>query len=570
MKKLGKCMVVLLFMMMIMGVASGCSHLSLDDKKPMISNDVVLQLPRGITMTLKEIPAGSFMMGSPIGEDGRSESEALHKVTLEHKFWLGEFEVTQAQYKAVMGINRSIFKGSDYPVDNVTWLDAMRFCRKLTDMERAAGRLPEGYRYSLPSEAQWEYACRAGTTTAWHYGDSLSSKQANFEGDIPEGQAAVGPYLQRPARVGSYAPNAWGLYDMHGNVWEWCRDLITDEYPKDPEFPTVAMSSGLFAVIRGGGWNCTADVCRSARCYNSIMVSRNFNIGFRVALVPERTVYVWEPSKKADEESENTESVAINSTTGKAEDVVLDLGGVSMRLKPVPKGSFTNTHLNKEIKLKRNYWLGETEVTQEQYRAIMNEMNYSYFKRGGNFPVENVSWWTAMTFCKKLTERERAAGRLPDGYVYTLPTEAQWEHAARGGRNENYEYSGSNNLDSVGWYYENSGKDRLDESEWDAGKASQNKGSIYPVGRKMPNSLGLYDMNGNVYEWCRDRYDLYWRHDPETLKGMIKYDFDYRVFRGGCWKEDSMRCRTSFRDYCSSIHFPLPNCGFRVALVPVQ
>ena len=364
MKWLGKCMIVLLFMSMIMGVASGGSQLSSDGKKPMISGDIVLQLPRGITMTLKEIPAGSFMMGSPIGEADRSASETLHEVTLKHKFWLGQFEVTQAQYKAVMGINRSCFKGSDYPVDNVTWLDAMRFCRKLTDMERAADRLPEGYGYSLPSEAQWEYACRAGTTTAWHYGNSLSSKQANIKGEQTEGQTAVGPYLQRSTRVGSYAPNAWGLYDMHGNVWEWCRDFISDAYPEDPEFPTEAIFSGLFAVIRGGGWNCMPEICRSAHCYNCALVARKFNIGFRVALVPERTIYVWEPSQKADEESENTESVAINSAIGKVEDVVLDLGGVSMRLKSIPKGSFTNTHLNKKITLKRNYWLGETEVTQ--------------------------------------------------------------------------------------------------------------------------------------------------------------------------------------------------------------
>ena len=195
MKTFGKCMVVLLFMIMIMGVVSRCNHLSLDSKKPKISGDIVLQLPMGITMTLKQIPVGSFMMGSPIGEDGRSESETLHRVTLKHKFWLGEFEVTQAQYKAVMGINRSHFKGSDYPVDNVTWLDAMRFCRRLTEQERAAGRLPEDYEYSLPTQAQWEYACRAGTITAWHFGEDMDSTQANFEGRYPGGNASKGPYL---------------------------------------------------------------------------------------------------------------------------------------------------------------------------------------------------------------------------------------------------------------------------------------------------------------------------------------------------------------------------------------
>lgn len=557
---------------MIMGVVSRCNHLSLDSKKPKISGDIVLQLPMGITMTLKEIPVGSFMMGSPIGEDGRSESETLHRVTLKHKFWLGEFEVTQAQYKAVMGINRSHFKGSDYPVDNVTWLDAMRFCRRLTEQERAAGRLPEDYEYSLPTQAQWEYACRAGTITAWHFGEDMDSTQANFEGRYPGGNASKGPYLQRPARVGSYEPNAWGLYDMHGNVWEWCSDRVPDENQADPEFPGLSLFSGLFGVIRGGGWNCTAEICRSAHCYNSLMTYGDSNIGFRVALVPEYSYYVWEPFEKEDEVSESSKAVAINPKTGKMEDMVLDLDGVFMRLKPVPKGSFTNTVINKKFKLKHDYWLGETEVTQAQYEVIMNEKNDSKFEKGGNYPAENVSWMTAMTFCKKLTERERNAGRLPEGYVYTLPTEAQWEHAARGGRDEGYEYSGDDDLNTVGWYYENSGKKRLDESEWDEKTVFSNKGTIHPVGKKMPNSLGLYDMNGNVYEWCRDVYDLFWRHDPETLKGMRVIDalFDFRVYRGGSWFEDSSRCRTSFRDRCNCKRTPIPGCGFRVALVPVQ
>ena len=226
------------------------------------------------------------MMGSPSEEIGRWDDETLHSVTISHGFWIGKYEVTQAQYKTVMGNNPSGFSGDNNPVECVTWYDAMSFCEKLTAQEKAAGRLPEGYEYTLPTETQWEYACRAGTTTALNNGKDLSDYW-----ECPE-MDEVGWYgveffsggTTHP--VGQKQPNAWGLYDMHGNVYEWCSDWY-DDYPTeavtDPAGPISVRDESR--VVRGGSWYIYANSCRSAyRGHCPDGVSRDF--GFRVALTP--------------------------------------------------------------------------------------------------------------------------------------------------------------------------------------------------------------------------------------------------------------------------------------------
>jgi formylglycine-generating enzyme required for sulfatase activity len=231
------------------------------------------------------IAPGSFQMGSPTSESGRSGDEAQHRVTLAKGYWLGKYEVTQGQWQAVMGSNPSSFKnaGSNAPVENVSWEDAQAFCKKLTDRERAAGRLPAGYEYSLPTEAQWEYACRAGTTGTFSYGNDLDSSMANFDGNYPYGNGRKGQYRQTTVAVGSFRPNAWGLYDMHGNVWEWCNDWYGD-YPSgavtDPTGPVGASSR----VFRGGCWDYSATSCRSANRGNGDPGGRYNILGFRLAL----------------------------------------------------------------------------------------------------------------------------------------------------------------------------------------------------------------------------------------------------------------------------------------------
>ncbi|HIA46990.1 MAG TPA: formylglycine-generating enzyme family protein [Candidatus Hydrogenedentes bacterium] len=219
------------------------------------------------------IPKGSFTMGSPNSEDKRKDNERQHKVTLTNGFWLGKYEVTQAEWKSVMGNSPSSFSGSNNPVEQVSWDDIQGYLSK------------KGSEYRLPTEAEWEYACRAGTTTATHYGNSLSSSQANFYGNSPYGGASKGAYRKKTTSVGSFKPNAWGLYDMHGNVWEWCSDWYGDYSSGSVTGPTGA-SSGSSRVLRGGSWYNSGYDCRSANRSSSTPGYRYNYIGIRIARTP--------------------------------------------------------------------------------------------------------------------------------------------------------------------------------------------------------------------------------------------------------------------------------------------
>ena len=214
-----------------------------------------------VGMTFKLIPAGTFIMG---------EGGQAHEVTLTEPFQMGVHEVTQAQYEQVMGSNPSGFKGADNPVERVTWDDAVEFCRRLSELpaEKKAGNV-----YRLPTEAEWEYACRAGTTTKYSFGDDESEL-----GDTAWYAENSGG---KTHPVGSKLPNAWGLYDMHGNVYEWCQDWYGDYPSGSVTDPSGATSSSL-RVLRGGGWDGTAGDCRSARRGRILPSFRSDGLGFRV------------------------------------------------------------------------------------------------------------------------------------------------------------------------------------------------------------------------------------------------------------------------------------------------
>ena len=255
---------------------------------------VVRTMTNSIDMQLARIPAGKFTMGSPLSEVERENEEVPHTVEITRPFYMGVYEVCQAEFAAVMGrreqaIFRSGNGGSDeHPMEDVYWKDAVAFCDGLSARaeEKKAGRL-----YRLPSEAEWEYACRAGSTTTFSFGDSLSSSQANFNGNYPYGQAKRGPYLRKTAKVGSYQPNRFGLYDMHGNVAEWCADFYDKNYYRDspredPLGPPLGVISTdynrFYLVIRGGSWLDDARGCRSAYRYRAMPRNRYRIIGFRV------------------------------------------------------------------------------------------------------------------------------------------------------------------------------------------------------------------------------------------------------------------------------------------------
>jgi formylglycine-generating enzyme required for sulfatase activity len=240
------------------------------------SKQLVLDLGGGVKMVFVLIPAGRFIMGSPAGEAGREDNETQHEVAISKPFYMGVTEVTQEQYEAVMGNNPSRFKGARNPVERVTWNGAVALCERLSQRVGRSAR--------LPSEAEWEYACRAGTKTPFHTGDRISMDEANSNGSNPYDNARKSEYRQKPITAGGFRPNAWGLCDMHGNVWEWCSDWY-GAYPnvavRDPTGP----DTGTYRILRGGSWEDSPRSCRSAfRLRLAPGHGDNGHIGLRVCL----------------------------------------------------------------------------------------------------------------------------------------------------------------------------------------------------------------------------------------------------------------------------------------------
>jgi formylglycine-generating enzyme required for sulfatase activity len=223
-----------------------------------------------LDLTMIWVEPGSFMMGSPETEEWRARNETQHQVTLTNGFYLGKYELTQAQWEKVMGSDPSRFKGTDRPVENVSWNDVVAFCKKLTEMEKKAGRVPKGMAYQLPTEAQWEYACWAGTTTKYSWGDSINSSNANYDDNVEE-----------TTPVGKYPANPWGFHDMHGNVWEWCADRY-GTYPTGLVTDPPGVASGLTRATRGGSLSNVGSRLRSAKRRTDAPRSRIDGLGFRV------------------------------------------------------------------------------------------------------------------------------------------------------------------------------------------------------------------------------------------------------------------------------------------------
>ena len=242
----------------------------------------------GITQRFRWIEPGTFLMGSPENESERGGNEAQHSVTLTQGYWLADTCVTQALWQAVMGDNPSKFKGEQNPVDSVSWQDCWQFMLKLKE------RYPN-LRLTLPSEAQWEYACRAGTTTPFSFGDQINSKQVSFDGNYPYNDGAKSEYRRQTVPVKSLPINPWGLYEMHGNLLEWCQDKDLREYPSgkaitDPGQQWLESPEGekrATRPLRGGSWFSRGQDCRSAHRGRDQAAERDHRIGFRLSLGPE-------------------------------------------------------------------------------------------------------------------------------------------------------------------------------------------------------------------------------------------------------------------------------------------
>ncbi|WP_367119913.1 SUMF1/EgtB/PvdO family nonheme iron enzyme [Microcoleus sp. PH2017_27_LUM_O_A] len=243
-------------------------------------------IAKGITLEMMAIPGGSFVMGSPNTEAGREKNEGPQRTVNVAAFFMGKYEVTQAQWIAVAGLskvkidlkaNPSYFKGDNLPVEQVSWDDAIEFCLRLSQLT--------GRNYRLPSEAEWEYACRAGTTTPFYFGDTVTPDLVNYNGNYSYGSAPKGIWREKTTAVGSFPPNGFGLYDMHGNVWEWCQDVWHDNYNGAPTDGSAWESGGdnTKRLMRGGSWNYLARICRAAlRAWDSPITRSSEFIGFRV------------------------------------------------------------------------------------------------------------------------------------------------------------------------------------------------------------------------------------------------------------------------------------------------
>jgi formylglycine-generating enzyme required for sulfatase activity len=239
-------------------------------------------LPGGVELDMVEIPGGKFIMGSPADEENRYDDEGpQHEVTIQ-PFFMGKYPVTQSQYEAIMGENPSDFKGEKRPVENVSWDKAVEFCEKLSKL---AGR-----KYSLPSEAQWEYAGRAGTITPFYFGETITSDLANYDGNYTYAEEPKGKYREETTEVGIFPPNAFGLYDIHGNVYEWCEDIWHDNYEGAPDDASAWISldektdeNYSRRLLRGGFCVINPVNCRVA--YRASINRAGFvnGIGFRVS-----------------------------------------------------------------------------------------------------------------------------------------------------------------------------------------------------------------------------------------------------------------------------------------------
>lgn len=497
-------------------------------------------LGKGISLEMVLIPAGKFMMGSPESEKGHKNEEKLHEVILTKPFYMGKYEVTQEQWEAVMGGNPSKIKGGKFPVTNVSWEDCQEFVKKLNL------KTNEGYR--LPTEAEWEYACRAGTSTAYFFGDNITKADANVD---------WGTTIKV---VGGYKPNAFGLYDMHGNAWEWCEDWKVD-YPAKAVADPKGPATGKSRLLRGGSFYDGASWARSSFRGEYAPNDSFFNDGFRLArtvgsktdgtlTVPKPDLTVVKPAIDDLLESPFTEAKAkevqndIAKKLQKAVEEKINLdAGVNLRMVLIPAGKFMMGSPDSEpghqpdetlheVTITKPFYIGKYEVTQEQWQFLMGD-NPSQNK-GAKLPVSNISVDDCHEFIKRLNTKTNGK--------YRLPTEAEWEFACKAGTTTVYSFG-----DSI--------------TEGDANYGNAKIGKTIAIGSYKPNAFGLYDMHGNVWEWCEDWFKELPQGPIIDPKGPDKSQG--RVLRGGSfWFESNVRSSTRANFPSTSRNFDF---GFRLA-----
>jgi formylglycine-generating enzyme required for sulfatase activity len=500
---------VLVLLLLLVSIPFGLFGTSVPAVEPKVvppPEPLAKVITNSIDMQLVLIPAGKFLMGSPKGEVGREANEEQHEVEITKPFYLGKFHVTLGQFRKFVadkdyhgGKN---YRGStgtgnsdDHPVVNVSWNDAVAFCAWLSKKE--------GKTYRLPTEAEWEYSCRAGTKTAYYFGDDAK--------DLKHYGWYSGNSGGRAQPVGKLKSNDWGLCDMHGNVWQWCSDYYKADYYKegsrrDPQGP----AAGASRVLRGGSCVIDPPLCRAARRNDAQQVYSNNITGFRVVRVTEG------PSSEPPAKS-ITNSVGMK--------LVLIPAGKFLMGSPKGEEARADNEEQHEVEITRSFYLGKFHVTLGQFRRFVEDKAYhggkNYPTPGSghsvDHPVVNVSWRDAVAFCDWLSKKE--------GKTYRLPTEAEWEYSCRAGTKTAY-YFGDDvkDLKHYAWYNGNSGI------------------KAQPVGKLKPNAWGLCDMHGNVWQWCSDYYKEGSRRGRQGPAAGAS-----RVCRGGSFDNDPRGCRAASR-----------------------
>ncbi len=516
------------------------------------------------------VPAGSYWMGSPLYEAERADDEGpVHQVTIGQPFAVGVYEVTREEYEQFVQRTRyargeecRTYEAGEWR-EGVTWRDPgfgqterdPVVCVNREDAHAYVGWLSEpaqtGHAYRLLSEAEWEYVARAGTSTPFHTGETISTSQANYNGNHTYEGGSAGQYRERTVPVGSFQPNAFGLYDVHGNVWEWVQDCWNKNY-NDAASDGRVWASGDCGrrVRRGGSWNDEPKSLRAAfRSMNTTGI-RNNNFGFRVArplppasvrtpsalAEPDVAPVPVDPARRAREEAAPRE---LRTSLG-MEFVLIEAGTFQMG-SPVTEPGRDYDEILHTVTLSQPYYLGKVEVTQGQWAAVMGDNPSAYDACGATCPVKRVSWEDIQGFIAELNRREGVRS-------YRLPTEAEWEYAARAGTQTAYHFgNGANRLEQYGWYADNSGY------------------RTHPVGQKRPNAWGLYDMHGNVWEWVADWYGYYPRGAVTDPRGPST-GAD-RVKRGGSLNFPARYCRAAYRSW-DSPGDRNADLGFRLARTP--
>ena len=493
----------------------------------------------------KKVPAGfvyveggTFMMGN---KDGDDDEKSVHSVTLD-SFYMCDHEVTQKEFRDVIGSIPGYSTGDNSPVDEVTWFDAIEYCNELSLKE---GLTPcytnrnftwicdfsaNGYR--LPTEAEWEYAARGGKNSKGYM--YSGTNDLNFVPWYEYGVIGIDDVGRISNTPKQRIPNELGIYDMSGSVWEWCWDWY-GAYSKNEQKNPCGASQGTERVLRGGA----SDYCDSTACrvtnrsyytpgdYNEL--DGYYYIGFRVVRSANVANFSGEKHNAANSKEQS-----------RSDDWVFVCGGNFKMGNDDGKNDEKPVH---EVRL-NSFYMCNHEVTQKEYRDVMGN-NPSCFI-GDNKPVECVTWYDAIEYCNALSLKEGLTpcynmlrGKLycnTSANGYRLPTEAEWEYAARGGKKNNgYAYSGSNSIGNIAWYDENSGN------------------STHDVKTKSPNEFGIYDMSGNVFEWCWDWYDEYesaYKINPDESRYQIEPVWSsrlFRVLRGGAYHCDPSNCRVTGR-----------------------